>query len=215
MDEKNKHRVTERIAQIASDLFSPIILPSYMMAVAMWFTPLVILPEKVRLLVTGLVVALTALIPTAVIFTLIKLGRAKDVSLSSRSERTIPYLVSIVCYLVTAFSLFRMMAPSWLCAFFVGASIASTAATVITLKWKISAHGSAVGGFAAAVIWLASHGLILAGAMWWVSGAVVLCGLVGSSRLILDRHTPAQVYAGIALGAAAVTGSLVMSVLYN
>ena len=33
----------------------------------------------------------------------------------------------------------------------------------------------------------------------------VLCGAVGTARLVLDKHTPAQVYAGWALGAACCT----------
>ena len=211
MAEKVRHSVIERTAQVVSDLFSPIVLPAYMMALALWITPLVVLPEKVRFVTMGIVVVLTAIVPTAVILTLIKMGKASDVSLSSRSERTIPYVVTIACYLATALFLKKIAFPHWLAAFYIGAAAASIIASLITLRWKISAHGSAVGGFAAAMIWLAANGMLLIGAKWWVCGVILICGLVGSARLILKRHTPAQVYAGIALGAIAVTTSLILT----
>lgn len=211
MRRDQKHTVVERVAQIFSDVFSPIVLPAYMMAIAMWITPLVAVPEKARFIAMGIVVFLTAIVPTAVILTLIKLGRVNDVSLSSRSERTIPYIVTIVCYLATALFLSKISTPHWLRAFYFGAAGASVIAYIITMRWKISAHGSAVGGFAAAIIWLAAHGQLLLGARWWVCGAILLCGVIGSARLILKRHTQAQVYAGIILGAASVVTALILT----
>lgn len=211
MKRDQKHTAVERIAQILSDVFSPIVLPAYMMAVAMWMTPLIAMPEKARFVAMGIVVFLTAIVPTATILTLIKLGRVSDVSLSSRSERTLPYLVTIISYLATVIFLKYISTPHWLPAFYLGAAGASVVASIITMRWKISAHGSAVGGFAAGIIWLAMHGLLLVGARWWVCGAILLCGLIGTARLILKRHTPAQVYAGVALGALAVTVALILT----
>ena len=208
MSDNREHTMTERVAQVISDLFSPIVLPAYMMAVAMWLSPLVAVPERTRLVSMAVVVALTAIIPTAVILTLIKLGKVRDVSLSSRSERMVPYVVSILCYIATVLFLRSVHAPMWLCAFYLGAALTSVCAAVITRRWKISAHSSAVGGVAAALVWMGFRGLLLAGSIWWVTGGIILCGLVGTSRLILHRHTPAQVFAGYALGAASVTAML-------
>lgn len=210
MDEKRQHTALERVAQVLSDMFSPIVLPIYMMAVAMWVSPLVAVPEKTRFVMTGVVAALTAVIPTAVILALIRLGKVKDVSLSSRSERMIPYTVSILCYAATAVVLYSVRAPMWLCSFYLGAGATSVVAALITGKWKISAHSSAVGGVAAALIWMGFKDMLLFGTPYWVSGGIVLCGLVGTSRLILCRHTPAQVFAGYALGAASVTAMLLL-----
>lgn len=201
---KRQTSALERVAQVISDLFSPIVLPAYMMAVAMWVSPLSHAPERARLVTMGVVIALTAIIPTAVILTLIKLGKVKDVSLSSRSERYIPYVVSIVCYLATTLFLRSINAPMWLCSFYLGAALAGVLAYLITSRWKISAHSSSVGGVAAAMAWMCYHGLLLYAPLVWVSAGIILCGLVGTSRLILHRHTPAQVFAGYGLGAGAV-----------
>lgn len=200
MTNRQHHNVLERTAQVISDLFSPIVLPAYMMALAMWISPLIVLPEKTRIVSMIVVAVLTALVPTAAILALIKLGRAKDVSLSSRSERVIPYIVGIVCYIATALFLKSIGAPDWLYVFYVGAALAAAVAYFITYRWKISAHSSAVSGVASALLWMGLHGLLIAGPLYWITGSILLCGLVGTSRLILGRHTLAQVLAGYALG---------------
>ncbi len=209
-EDKKHHSALERIAQVLSDLFSPIVLPAYMMAVALWVSPLSVAPERVRLVTMGVVVALTAIVPTVVILSLIKLGKVKDVSLSDRSERFIPYVVSIVCYLATALFLGSVGAPMWLRSFYIGAALAGVVAYAITSKWKISAHSSSVGGVAAALAWMCFHGLLIYSPMVWVTAAIVLAGLIGTSRLILHRHTPAQVFAGYCLGAGAELIALVI-----
>lgn len=191
-------------AQVISDMFSPIVLPAYMMAVAMWITPLIVIPERIRFVSMGVIAVLTAVLPVASIFTLIKLGKVGDISIPRRSERLIPYTISIVCYVLAVVFLRHVHAPVWLSSFYVGAAMASFMAALITLRWKISAHCSATGGFAAGMLWLAVHGHLLFGSLYWVAAAILLCGLTGTSRLILGRHTPAQVFAGFCLGACAV-----------
>lgn len=201
MTERNKTaKPIEKVAQILSDIFSPIMIPTYMMAIAMWMTPLIALPERPRFVALGVIALLTAFSPTAAIFTLIKMGKAHDVSLSDRRERTTPYIITIICYLLAMVYLRIAHAPIWLADFYLGAAVTSFIATLITFRWKISAHTSAVGGFCAAILWLALHRLLLVGPLLWVSGAFLLVGLIGTSRLILSRHTLSQVAAGFLLG---------------
>ena len=205
-----KKDILTRVAQVISDVFSPIVMPTYMIAVAMWLTPLILVRESVRFATMGLVAGLTAILPVAAIFTLIKLGKVGDVSISNPKERLLPYTISIICYLATILFLRSIHVPVWLSSFYIGAALAALLASVITLRWKISAHASGVGGFAAGLYWMAVHQLLLFGPLFWVAGGVLLCGLVGTSRLILGRHTPAQVFAGFALG----TGAVYLSLLF-
>jgi len=213
-DTQLKHTPLQHIAQVISDLFSPIMLPAYMMAVSMWMTPLVIVPEKIRFIVMGVVVFLTAILPTAAIITLMKLGKVSDMSLPNRSERLIPYIVSVICYVATFLYLDFVNAPYWLADFYIGAAMTSICALLITFRWKISAHASAIAGFTAAVIWLALHNMILLGATYWTCGAILLCGILGTVRLILNRHTLAQVFAGYLLGAVSVSIALCFRLLF-
>ena len=54
-----------RAAQIVSDVFSPLLAPTYCMAMAMWITPLQILPESTRMGATLGVAIITGAIPLA------------------------------------------------------------------------------------------------------------------------------------------------------
>ena len=50
-----------RWAQLLSDFFSPLLIPTYATALAMWVTPLRSVPESNRLIVTILVGVITGL----------------------------------------------------------------------------------------------------------------------------------------------------------
>ena len=99
----------------------------------------------------------------------------------------------------------RHTRPVWVTLFFLGAAAAATCALAINTRWKISAHATSMAGMTTFYVWLTTHGLCLYGMLPWISGCVLLCGAVGTARLVLDKHTPAQVYAGWALGAACCT----------
>ena len=47
---------------------------------------------------------------------------------------------------------------------------------------------------------LSAGDIALYNMIWWIAAVVVLCGAVGTSRLILERHTPLQVFAGFVNG---------------
>lgn len=210
MPPKEGKAALTRAAQIISDVFSPIVIPTYMMAMAMWITPLVVIPERTRLAAMGTVALLTAIIPTATLFTLIRMGRAGAMCLNKRQERTIPFAISVLCYIVAAFYLNAVNAPRWLSLFYVGAAVTSAIALAINFKWKISVHAASAGGITAAVAWLAFNDLLIFGSPLWLSGMILICGTVGSARLILERHTLGQVIAGSVLGATAIFVSMCM-----
>jgi membrane-associated phospholipid phosphatase len=69
---------------------------------------------------------------------------------------------------------------------------------LITYYWKISMHMTGIGGLCGAflllgIVWPVDLRLILAGLFF-------IAGIVGSSRLVLQVHTPAQVAAGFIAG---------------
>lgn len=193
-------------AQLVSDIFSPIMMPTYGMVVAMWCTKMNVIPTSNRVLATLLVWFLTGLIPFVTIAVLIKLGKVHTRSIENRAERFAPMTVAAVCYLATALFVRSMGAPSWIYMFFVGAAVAVGVAMAVTTRWKISAHATSAGGFVGLASWLVVNTLADVNAMLVLSVAIIIAGAVSSSRLMLSRHTPAQVAAGLALGFAATMG---------
>jgi membrane-associated phospholipid phosphatase len=68
----------------------------------------------------------------------------------------------------------------------------------ITIRWKISAHMTAIGGltgiFLALSLRLNVNGSLL------LCGLLLVAGMVGTSRILLGKHNPIQVYAGFLVG---------------
>lgn len=198
MTNNNTNISAQRISHILSDIFSPLLVPSYATAIALWFTMLRYLPLGVKLWALGGVFIITAIAPALVIIALYRTGKVSDMSISDKSQRTIPYCTSMLCYLGAGYFMHSMQAPSWLVAFFYGAAAVSVLSLIITRLWKISAHAGGVGGMAAACYWLALHGL-LAAPMLWVSITIAIVGAVSWARLYLNHHTPLQVLAGASM----------------
>jgi len=193
-------RVLKIAANILSDIFSPLLIPTYGMIMAVMLTQLQMLSAGVRLTACLGIAFITAVLPTTFIFILIRLGRVADTSISNPRERTAPYIAGIICQLCAATYVYAIHAPLWLIVFFLGAALTATISLLINRRWKISAHSGGIGGLAGIIFWLAYRDMLSGEGMLWVSLTVLLAGLISSSRLILNRHNLGQVAAGAALG---------------
>jgi len=70
--------------------------------------------------------------------------------------------------------------------------------TLITIKWKISGHTAALGALLGTLITLnLKYSMNFLG---MIIAILLISGAVASSRIYLEKHNPAQVYAGFGLG---------------
>lgn len=192
-----------KISRILSNFFSPLFIPTYAVAIAMWVTPLRVLPERNRLIVTLIIALITGLIPAAILIALRAFGIVKDLKLLNHRERPIPMIVWMVCYIAAALFLSSLHAPRWLPMFFYGAAIAAAVAAFISIWWKISAHTAAMGGLVGLMAWFAVASLADVNAMVLLSASILALGAVASARVAMGRHTLSQTAAGGLLGFAA------------
>ena len=190
-----------RAARYVSAIFSPLLIPTYAMAVAMWITPLNTTPENVRFIACMLVLFITGGIPMAMLLTLLRLGRITDVDISDRRQRTLPTLLISLCYVAAGLYVWRISAPWWMIMFFAAAFVVAMICLVISRWWKISGHATAIGSVLGMVVWLVVSGLTDIDPMPWVMGMVIVAGIVGTARVILGAHDSLQVLAGWVLGA--------------
>lgn len=186
------------MARFVSLLFTPFYLPLFGLIILFTLSYLSLLPIVYRLQVIVVVYLFTILLPTYLIhfyrkhqgLTLIELGR--------RERRAVPYVISILCYLLCVWLL-----KSWHVFHFVG-SIVMAALTIqivcaiINIGWKISTHTAAIGGVAGALF--AFSEIFGFNPVWWLCGVLVVAGVLGSARMILRQHTLAQVVAGFFVG---------------
>lgn len=190
-----------RIAASAfSSIFSPLLVPTYGVILALWLTFLVYLPAGMRWTVVAVTFVSTCILPLTAIIALWKLGMIRDPQLNNRTERTVPYVVTGLCYLGCGLFFATNDAPSWLWALMIGGAIATMVCIIVNMRWKISAHMAAMGGLLALMFRIAASGMEAVRFDGWLSMAVIVAGCVGSSRVFLERHTLWQVIAGTAVG---------------
>lgn len=183
-----------------STVFSPLLVPTYGVILAMSLTFLALLPITTRLLTIGMLFFITAVIPAGSIMVMKRLGMVSDASLSNRQERTPPYLISAVCYLAATIYLLKVHSPDWLWLFMAAAMAALIVNVIVTKWWKISAHMTAMGGLVALLCRFQLSHVAIYNMQWWIVAAIVLTGIVGSARIYRDRHDLWQVLAGTACG---------------
>lgn len=187
-------------ARIISAIFSPLLAPTYGTALSLWLTFLYAVPISTRLNVLVVTFAVTTMIPVIGIFVMMKMGIVTDPGLNKQKERLWPYVVTLLCYIATAIYYSTVNAPAWMSNYLYGGATAALLSMLINLKWKISGHGAAIGGIIALCLFIDYFGLAAWNATPWLIASILIAGLVGTSRLILERHTLMQVAAGVANG---------------
>lgn len=197
VEQASKLSISEKIANFFSSAFSPLIIPTYAVAIALNISFIgSISPLYTRILVTLAILAITCMIPSIAIAILFKLGKISDPEVNKRQDRIGPYIIAVMSYVAAAIYLSNINAPIWIPMFMIGGGIAVIASALINLKWKISAHGAGMGGLTALMFSMWVNGYVTFDLIYLTSLVILLTGVVGTSRLILKRHTLAQVLAG-------------------
>ncbi len=191
-------------AKTLSTIFSPLFIPTYGIALALMTTTLYYVEAPVKWRVVLTVLGITAMLPLIAIAFLYKRGLVSDASLNNRRERPIPYALSLLCYIGAISYLWSVHSPLWLVMFLAGGAAGLLVVFIINFWWKVSAHGAGMGGLVGMLIAIIAGSLNVWPVVAITMVTIVLCGMVGTSRLILQRHTLLQVAAGVAIGFCAV-----------
>ncbi len=190
-----------KLATLLSTMFHPLLMPTYGIAIALYTSYMRIFGDRLLGIVIVGVLLTTCILPSLGIYILYKLGHISDFRLHERTERTIPYLINFACYVACYLYLYRFGIPSWIIAFIAGAIVALIISLFINRYWKISAHMVAAGSMVTLVFLMSFYSLMLTPYILPLQiASVLLAGAIGSSRILLKRHTLGQVGAGFALG---------------
>lgn len=215
------------LAQILSFVGHPLLVLTYILLLLLLLNPFAFGvrdlgdPKAILLLVS--VFSSTFLIPGFGVALMKPLGLIKSMEMADKQERIGPYIITGVFYLW----LFKNLAsgnatPELFNTFVFGATLGLFFAFFFNIFTKISAHATGMGGFAAMLLITAfkwpgvmagipcSGGSIQISALVLTAVAIVLAGLVGTARLALGAHTPADLYRGYLAGVAAVVVASVM-----
>lgn len=213
--------MNQTFARIISVLFHPLLVLSYALLLLLAINPYAFsarsLGDRPAMLLFISVFSTSFVLPAFGTALMKPLGLIKSLQMEDKLERTGPYILSGIFYLW----LFKNLdatgqAPALFNTFALGATIALFFAFFINIFTKISAHAVGMGGFTAMMlmtgkVWAGTSlsipafgGTLLLSANALLVGAILLAGIVGTARLALGAHTPADVYRGYAAGMAAV-----------
>lgn len=198
-------------ARWLSVLLHPIFLPTYTLGLALRLDPHLafFLPAEAQWITLGMVALMTIAFPITSTLLLLRAGLISSLEMPARRERIAPYVMTMIYFAMAWYLLRRTPLHPAVHALLLGALVALAATTIITLRWKISAHMVGIGGAVGALTALSSmHGLQL---LVPISVLLLFVGALASARLLTSDHTPAQVYVGFFVGALAVATCVLFS----
>lgn len=187
-------------AKIISSIFHPLIMPIIGVLIIFNTDSYInyAVPEELKKAVLILVGTSTFILPLLISLLLLNKKIINSLEMETQKERIIPYSFTIAFYVFTLYMLKQAPVPPIIFNFLVGATLSIIIAFVVNMKWKISAHMIGVGGLVGALLCVSI--LLEIYVTPYLILALLSAGLVGSSRLVLNAHTPSQVYAGFATG---------------
>lgn len=202
-EQKNSQPLLIRIfAHFFSYVFHPLFVPLYVIAFLVFFHPSYFAGftqyEKYKVL---LATALnTVFFPAFAVLLMKGLGFITSVFLRTQQDRIGPYLSSMIFYFWTAWVFFKtepqlaLILPS----FITGVFLTTVVGLLSNIYFKISMHAMGMGGMLGLFLIVMLYNTMLM--TWPLSIALLITGLVCTSRLIVSDHTTKEVYWGLFFG---------------
>ena len=190
------------LSNITSYLFHPLLMPSILFGVLIFYIPEALQPMsgKIMFYVLILIFITTFIIPAFSLIGLKSSGTISGFRLIRRRERILPFTLITIFYGITTFLFYsKIQVNNLLMSIFVGATIAVALLTLITIFMKISVHSMGAGCMVGYIFgfnrFYPGIDMIIV-----LTIVVLFSGAILSSRLYLKAHTPKEVYAGFILG---------------
>lgn len=114
-------------------------------------------------------------------------------------ERRVPYLITLLLYLVTLYLFLQFDLPRLIYKYLAGACISIFLLFLLSLmRIKASAHMAGISGLLGGLIFTS---LILSvNLIDFIYPTILMCGLLATARLKLKAHKPIEVFAGFFIG---------------
>jgi hypothetical protein len=204
------------LAHVISVICHPIFMAIYFLLILMWVNPYLFggssFTDRLDLLI--LLIPTSLIIPIVCIALMKPLGFIQSFQMKERTERIVPYISTAVLYSWLFINIYQQtIFPKAYAIFFLGILIALYLAFFINNFSKISAHTVGMGGLVGMMVLTMAYfsyeeaALTLPGGevafvdmKTLVVAAIILAGLVGSARLVLEAHERNDIYGGYIVG---------------
>ena len=198
----DKHSpIIRLLANFFSYAFHPIFIPLYVTWMLAFIHPTYFIgfssmsKNKIFLLV-----AINAFaFPMIAVLLLKGLGFIDSIFLKTQKDRIIPYIASMTFFFWTQYVLREQsFVPRILVAFMFGVFISSSAALIANIYYKISMHAIGMGGMVGLfLVIMQQNTMLMTGPLTF---ALLITGIVCTSRMIVSDHRPKEIYAGLVVG---------------
>lgn len=193
--------IDDRLAQLVSVLFHPLLMPVYGLLIIFTCPALYgYLPFQVKKIILFIVIINNVLIPLMMITYFRFRNLISTWTIGNRKERILPLVTTTMFYAFTVYLIYRFHIPLFIKSFIICSAALVLAVTIITFWFRISLHATACGAITALVMILSFRMQI--SLTWMLIVVILVSGLVMSSRLWLKAHTPSEIWAGFLLGSA-------------
>ena len=179
-------------------LFTPFSIPFLAFLILFLFSYLRIMPIQYKLIVLGVVYCFTILMPTLTIFLFRKINGFSPEDLGERKRRFMPFLLTITSYVFCLVMMHRLNIPWYMTGIILAALIMMVICIVVNLKWKLSEHMAGVGAIVGGLVSFSA--LFGYNPVWWLCLFILIAGVLGTARIILQHHTLGEVLVGFAVG---------------
>jgi membrane-associated phospholipid phosphatase len=204
------------LARIISVVFHPLLLVTYLLLLLAYFLPSALYPVTIEGTMTFILFmfVLTFVLPVLNIAMFRVLGAVQSFTLEKRVERVRPFLLIALLYCFVTYlfySKWRVGMDDGLLRLLLIIDCLVVLAAIITIFYKISIHSMGVTGLLGILLPLnkaAENNLLLVPTII----TIVIAGVVMSSRLQLNSHTPREVMVGSVVGFS--TGFFGMIILF-
>lgn len=206
--------IFRKLAWFFSIILHPLLLPTLTFFLLLYVSPNTTIPihQEGRYAIMMIIFILTFMFPMLWIYLLYLTNVIKDIRMQNKEERIIPFITTSVCYVIITFMFLFMEKFNILpiLAVITGSvSLSIFLVTIITFSWKISAHSVGIAGVVGFILGLSlkygSDGLLFPFLI-----SIALAGILMSSRLYLNAHTPMQILAGAFLGFVVCLGGILL-----
>ncbi|CAI8236854.1 MAG: Uncharacterised protein [Cryomorphaceae bacterium] len=188
-----------KLTQLISILLHPMFMPLLAVHLTLLVLPsLAFTLSQNLLLIYGILVFSTMILPLVSIFWLMRKGKVSSLEMSNHKERSLPLFKTVIWmsfgyYLLQNLLFYTPILKAEL----LGAIIIILIAAIVSKYWKISLHLLGIGGVVGVFIALQiMHGDFL----YLLLLFILLSGLLGVARIKQKAHNYAQVYAGFLVG---------------
>lgn len=201
-----------KAAHVLSAVLHPIWMPTLALVIAFALDPHLTFAFTVKgqWTIVGMILVMTALFPISSMFMLWRSGLVSKLSMPERRERAIPYLLTLIYFAMAYYLLRRTPSHTVTLSLFSGMITALVVVLLLNIRWKVSLHMVGIGGVVGMLLALV---LIHGAPAGPLPLAFLLAGALGSARLLVGDHSPAQIYVGALIGMAA-TSVCMMERLY-